>query len=84
VWRSLVARFVRDEEAVGSNPATPTKAKAQVTTPKGANVTWASAVSDELLAAMVEIEDAGAQTRRLIPPQSSTGGSVEPPENSER
>ena len=24
VWRSLVARFVRDEEAVGSNPATPT------------------------------------------------------------
>jgi len=47
-------------------------------------VTWASAVSDELLAAMVEIEDAGAQTRRLIPPQSSTGGSVEPPENSER
>ncbi len=27
VWRSLVARFVRDEEAVGSNPATPTKTK---------------------------------------------------------
>ncbi len=26
VWRSLVARFVRDEEAVGSNPATPTTA----------------------------------------------------------
>src|SRR5699024_5810093 len=25
VWRSLVARFVRDEEVVGSNPATPTK-----------------------------------------------------------
>ncbi len=25
VWRSLVARFVRDEEAVGSNPAPPTK-----------------------------------------------------------
>jgi hypothetical protein len=25
VWRSLVARFVRDEEAVGSNPATPTQ-----------------------------------------------------------
>ena len=24
VWRSLAARFVRDEEAVGSNPATPT------------------------------------------------------------
>ena len=24
VWRSLVARLVRDEEAVGSNPATPT------------------------------------------------------------
>ena len=24
VWRSLVARFFRDEEAVGSNPATPT------------------------------------------------------------
>ena len=23
-WRSLVARFVRDEEAVGSNPAAPT------------------------------------------------------------
>ena len=23
VWRSLVARFVRDEEVVGSNPATP-------------------------------------------------------------
>ena len=27
VWRSLVARFVRDEEAVGSNPATPTTLK---------------------------------------------------------
>jgi NTP pyrophosphatase (non-canonical NTP hydrolase) len=26
VWRSLAARFVRDEEAVGSNPATPTAA----------------------------------------------------------
>jgi hypothetical protein len=24
VWRSLAARFVRDEEAAGSNPATPT------------------------------------------------------------
>ena len=24
MWRSLVARLVRDEEAVGSNPATPT------------------------------------------------------------
>ena len=24
VWGSLVARFVRDEEVVGSNPATPT------------------------------------------------------------
>ena len=24
VWRSLVARFVRDEDVVGSNPATPT------------------------------------------------------------
>ena len=28
VWRSLVARFVRDEEAVGSNPATPTRCSA--------------------------------------------------------
>jgi hypothetical protein len=27
VWRSLVARFVRDEEVVGSNPATPTKSQ---------------------------------------------------------
>ena len=27
VWRSLVARFVRDEEAVGSNPATPTNGR---------------------------------------------------------
>jgi hypothetical protein len=25
VWRSLAARFVRDEEAAGSNPATPTE-----------------------------------------------------------
>jgi hypothetical protein len=25
VWRSLVACFVRDEEVVGSNPATPTR-----------------------------------------------------------
>ena len=24
MWRSLVARFVRDEEAAGSNPVTPT------------------------------------------------------------
>ncbi len=27
VWRSLVARFVRVEEAIGSNPVTPTKQK---------------------------------------------------------
>ena len=27
VWRSLVARFVRDEEVVGSNPATPTRSR---------------------------------------------------------
>ncbi len=27
VWRSLVARLVRDEEVVGSNPATPTHLK---------------------------------------------------------
>jgi hypothetical protein len=27
VWRSLVARFVRDEEVVGSNPATPTQVR---------------------------------------------------------
>ena len=27
VWRSLVARFVRDEEVVGSNPATPTRSE---------------------------------------------------------
>ena len=25
MWRSLAARFVRDEEAAGSNPATPTE-----------------------------------------------------------
>ena len=25
MWRSLVARFVRDEEVAGSNPVTPTK-----------------------------------------------------------
>ena len=25
LWRSLVARLVRDEEVVGSNPAYPTK-----------------------------------------------------------
>jgi hypothetical protein len=30
VWRSLVARFVRDEEAVGSNPATPTSVTSRV------------------------------------------------------
>jgi hypothetical protein len=24
LWRSLVARFVRDEEAAGSNPVSPT------------------------------------------------------------
>ena len=30
LWRSLVARFVRDEEAAGSNPASPTgKVKSQ-------------------------------------------------------
>ena len=33
VWRSLVARFVRDEEAVGSNPATPTRQKARSKAP---------------------------------------------------
>ena len=27
VWRSLAARFVRDEEAAGSNPATPTQVR---------------------------------------------------------
>jgi hypothetical protein len=25
VWRSLAARFVRDEEVAGSNPVTPTQ-----------------------------------------------------------
>ena len=29
VWRSLVARFVRDEEAAGSSPATPTGERKQ-------------------------------------------------------
>ena len=29
MWRSLVARFVRDEEVVGSNPATPTIVKSR-------------------------------------------------------
>src|ERR1700733_7995889 len=28
VWRSLVARFVRDEEVAGSNPVTPTRCDA--------------------------------------------------------
>ena len=28
VWRSLVARFVRDEEVAGSNPVTPTMVRA--------------------------------------------------------
>ena len=32
VWRSLVARFVRDEEAVGSNPATPTTGRGPMNT----------------------------------------------------
>jgi hypothetical protein len=30
VWRSLAARFVRDEEAAGSNPATPTKVRGHI------------------------------------------------------
>ncbi|CAI7978707.1 hypothetical protein FRAHR75_40163 [Frankia sp. Hr75.2] len=30
VWRSLVARFVRDEEVVGSNPATPTQVRGMI------------------------------------------------------
>jgi hypothetical protein len=29
VWRSLVARFVRDEEVAGSNPVTPTNFSGQ-------------------------------------------------------
>jgi transposase len=29
VWRSLVARFVRDEEVAGSNPVTPTQVRAR-------------------------------------------------------
>jgi hypothetical protein len=29
VWRSLVARFVRDEEVAGSNPVTPTSVMSQ-------------------------------------------------------
>ncbi len=33
MWRSLVARFVRDEEAVGSNPATPTSVGRAVARP---------------------------------------------------
>ncbi|MDT5352210.1 MAG: hypothetical protein QOJ56_742, partial [Mycobacterium sp.] len=33
VWRSLVARFVRDEEVVGSNPATPTSCRDDKTAP---------------------------------------------------
>jgi hypothetical protein len=39
VWRSLVARFVRDEEAVGSNPATPTTATPTTATPTTATPT---------------------------------------------
>ena len=31
MWRSLVACFVRDEEVVGSNPATPTATFAYLT-----------------------------------------------------
>ena len=39
VWRSLVARFVRDEEAAGSNPVTPTSVSAgQGPAPSGAGV----------------------------------------------
>ena len=30
VWRSLVARFVRDEEVAGSNPVTSTSKKADL------------------------------------------------------
>ena len=30
VWHSLVVRLVRDQEAVGSNPVTPTKTKGQM------------------------------------------------------
>ena len=29
VWRSLVARVVRDDEAAGSNPVTPTNVMSQ-------------------------------------------------------
>jgi hypothetical protein len=29
VWRSLAARFVRDEEVAGSNPVTPTHVMSQ-------------------------------------------------------
>src|SRR3984885_10446795 len=36
VWRSLVARFVRDEEVAGSNPVTPTGRTTVVLPPPGA------------------------------------------------
>ena len=32
LWLSLVERFVRDEEVVGSNPARPTNALARIST----------------------------------------------------
>ncbi len=44
-WRSLVARFVRDEEAVGSNPAAPTKKASQ---PGGFLVDWMKKQRSEL------------------------------------
>lgn len=33
VWLSLVERFVRDEEAVGSNPVTPINKRSKITRP---------------------------------------------------
>lgn len=42
VWRSLVARFVRDEEVVGSNPATPTSEQG----PDQGNLVGACSVSE--------------------------------------
>ena len=64
MWRSLVARFVRDEEVVGSNPATPTHEERD---------SLLSGVPLFMRRALARIcEEVGPQAdRRLPPPQRS-------------
>ena len=63
MWRSLVARFVRDEEVAGSNPVTPTIKTAG----HHHQVTCGSSFTSPPLGFIIEYPDPMATAGRSIP-----------------